>query len=396
MNFSLPNQFVYEIRSVVQGYPAFVFAGRPASLEDHLPVFVYHTIEPARFERDLTFLVENGYRSLCADELVAHVEGREPAGKAVVLTFDDARSSFWRYAFPLLQRYGLRGVLYAIPGVTQDATNIRSNLLDAWDGRCSLSAIAESDPRDETLCTWPELAWMYESGVVDIQSHSLFHREVFVGTEVVDVIGPSTSAVPYQTPITPYLAAADAGVPIVPADFYGLPLLTPAPLFQGLPAWELDDELRRHARSMWNDLPEVARRDGTWRRRLRHRWASSDLRRRLRRQDELEVERRLVEDASLAMEILKRRLGPRAGDHFCLPYAVGSDVAVRVLNDLGVKSIAWGVIQGKRHNRLGDSPYRMCRIKSDFIHRLPGTGRRSLLQVYGRKVGSRVRGEPVY
>ena len=80
-------------------YPGFIF-GLPLS-RNEIPVFTYHDVETQVFARDLEFLHGNGYRTLSLEEyLAARNGGRRPA-RAVLLTFDDARKSFWTVAMPL-------------------------------------------------------------------------------------------------------------------------------------------------------------------------------------------------------------------------------------------------------------------------------------------------------
>src|SRR5690606_17015076 len=129
--------FTRELASVLRGYPAFVLSPRAAPLAAHVPVFVYHGIEPRAFERDLAFLADNGYRTIGMQELVRHLSGGKVAPRSVVLTFDDARSSFWRYGFPLLERFEMRGVLFVIAGLTLDAPACRPNLSAVRDGACT-------------------------------------------------------------------------------------------------------------------------------------------------------------------------------------------------------------------------------------------------------------------
>lgn len=397
MRFSLASQVRTELESAWGGYPDYVYSGEAPSARGHVPVFVYHTIGPSRFEKDLCFLAENGYRTLGMNDLVRHLRGQEPApGDAVVLTFDDARSSFWRFGYPLLRRYRMKGVLFVIAGLTRDTSPPRDNLFAVWNGDRTRAELDAIDPDDATLCTWPELSEMHDSGWVEVESHSLFHREVFVGTEIVDFLGPGSNFVPFHSPATAYLTASDVGRGLVPDAYYGLPLFRTAPLHKGVRAWELSEELKQAARACWRDVPAEMREKGTWRRSLRARWKKHRFIQGLRRQSELEVERDLIEDIAGARALIKERVDRNAGDHFCLPYAVGSAVSLRCMKKVGVESCSWGTVAEERHNRTGSDPMRISRVKADFLWRLPGAGQKSLLHVYGKKIGRRLRGERVF
>jgi peptidoglycan/xylan/chitin deacetylase (PgdA/CDA1 family) len=43
--------------------------------------------------------------------------------KSVLLTIDDARSSVWRFAYPLLKKYQMNAVVFIIPGWTKDSSD---------------------------------------------------------------------------------------------------------------------------------------------------------------------------------------------------------------------------------------------------------------------------------
>src|SRR5204863_9128248 len=72
-------------------YPAFLFG---ASLGDMLPVFHFHDVTRDWLEPRLSYLAENGYRTVVADDIERYVvDGRSPGPRAVALTFDDAWAS---------------------------------------------------------------------------------------------------------------------------------------------------------------------------------------------------------------------------------------------------------------------------------------------------------------
>src|SRR5690606_5045488 len=109
---------LHELSSLSQCYPAFVTRAA-APQPGEVPVFVFHTIEPDRFAAQLTHLVESGYRTIDPDEYMRILSGAvRGSGREVLLTIDDARSSLWRYAFPLLRRFGCRATTFAITGWT--------------------------------------------------------------------------------------------------------------------------------------------------------------------------------------------------------------------------------------------------------------------------------------
>lgn len=397
MRFSLADQFSHELRSLWNGYPDYIYSGKAPAAVGHVPVFVYHTIQPSRFEEDLRYLQENGYRTIGMGDLKRHLTGKRQAPeRSVVLTFDDARSSFWRFGFPLLQRYGMKGVLFVISGLTPSASSTRPNLCSVWNSGKTVGDIRAIDPDDTALCTWPELREMYNSGYVEIESHSLFHKEVFVDTEILGFLGPESSFVPYSTSATAYLSPEEAGQSIAPSEYYGLPLFQTAPLYQGKRSWKLSDDLLQFARDQWEKLSSWEIENGEWRRSLQATWGQHNYMSGMQRCSMSELEEEITEDIARSRALIKERVDADAGDHFCLPYTVGSAISVHVMETLGVESCSWGVLPDDRHNTPGTNPMRVARTKSDFLWRLPGQGQKSLARVYGEKIRRRLRGDRVF
>lgn len=91
-----------------------------------LPILLYHrvnterdplglAVEPARFERQLKWLKRLGYRTLAMRDLATALEsGRKPAGRRVIITFDDGYRDCYTTAWPLLQKYGFGATVYLV------------------------------------------------------------------------------------------------------------------------------------------------------------------------------------------------------------------------------------------------------------------------------------------
>lgn len=397
MRFSLTSQFAHEMRSLWGGYPDYIYSGGAPAASEHVPVFVYHTIKPSRFEKDLRYLQENDYRTVGMGDLKRHLTGeRQLPERSVVLTFDDARSSFWRFGFPLLERYGMKGVLFVIPGLTPSESSARQNLFSVWDGEQTVNGVRMVDSCDETLCTWTELRKMYNSGHVEIENHSLLHKEVFVDTEIVDFLTSDSSFVPFNTSATAYLSPGDESQSIIPEENYGLPLFETAPLHEGRPGWKPSGNLRQFAVEQWRELSSTGGDEGERRRLLKTHWEQYDYESELRQQSVSELRKEIAKDILRSRALIKKHVDGDAGDHFCLPYATGSTLSIQVMKTLGVESCAWGVLPENRHNAPGTSPMKISRSKSDFLWRLPGRGQKSLPRIYGEKIGRRLRGERVF
>ncbi|MFQ5628066.1 MAG: polysaccharide deacetylase family protein [bacterium] len=393
MKYSIIEQITYELKTIFTGYPKFVFSLSPANIENELPVFVFHTIAPETFEAQLAFLKENGYRTLSVNAFVRCLRRETPVEpKSVLLTIDDARSSVWSYAFPLLKKYQMRATVFAIPGRTRDAAICRQNLENVWQNQAEISELYKLDPDDRSLCTWPEIRQMYDSGLVDIESHTLFHREVFVGLKIVDFVDESTLFAPYNSPVTPYLQKEDIGRELQLDNYLGMPLFESAPLMAGKPALRIKNKMLAVCKDTF--AKQVG--GSAWKDKLR-----ADLQSHLTThvadfQQNGEVESALAEDLAFAKKIIQKKLDNRAGNHLCLPYTVGSEAAIAAAKKTGMQSCFWGTVPGRRINVPGNDPFHSVRIKNDFIWRLPGQGRKSLFEVYGMKIKRRLNKEQVY
>ena len=109
----------------------------------------YWSVSAGTFERHLAFLEEEGYRTVTMDDVVAHMRGeRVLHGKCVVLTFDDAEESVYRYAYPLLEKRGMKGTVFVIT----------SKIGQSWN--------------DLSISSIEQLREMQRSGVMEIESHT--------------------------------------------------------------------------------------------------------------------------------------------------------------------------------------------------------------------------------
>lgn len=104
--------------------------------EYDLPIIMYHhilkdearhgkfIISPNDLESDLKYLKENGYNTICDDDLIAYKEKGTPLPeKPIMLTFDDGHLSYFEYVVPLLEKYNMRAVVSIVGSLTNDYTN---------------------------------------------------------------------------------------------------------------------------------------------------------------------------------------------------------------------------------------------------------------------------------
>jgi peptidoglycan/xylan/chitin deacetylase (PgdA/CDA1 family) len=113
-------------------------------------------ITPKRFEKQIAWLAEAGYKSITLSEWLQY--SPTDNGKSIVITFDDGYHSLVQYALPILSRYHFCATVFAIAGYVG-----RPNL---WDVKFFLPPFQHLD--------WGGLRELMSAGW-EIGSHSLNH-----------------------------------------------------------------------------------------------------------------------------------------------------------------------------------------------------------------------------
>jgi hypothetical protein len=394
MHHSFKDQFVGEIKLLLYSSPKFVYSGSDLKNLNGIPVFLYHTIDPKIFESHLLFLKKNEYRTLTIEEFYEILLNKRKVNyqKTVLLTIDDARSSVWRYAYPLLKKYQMHATVFVIPGFIEESNSCQKNLEDFWEGKCSLNEIFVSDSKDSQLCKWAEIIQMYNSGLINIESHTLFHREIFINNKIVNFISNDTRFTAYDFPGTPYLTSKNIGEKISPKEYLGLPLFESAPLMLAGPKLGISDEFIIKCKKIYQDftLNDTAKKD--WRIEIKNIVEASSNKREyfVIQCDSIDD---VKEDLIKAREIIQSKLGDNAGNHLCLPWTIGNDLTIKISKELGIKSCFWGTIRKNKISTAGSNTYYIPRLKNDFLPRLPGANRKSLISIYSYKIRRRLAGE---
>lgn len=110
-----------------QGQPPSVRGTQSRSSEQvWVPVLMYHAIDenpsiislrPAVFAWQMHWLYENGYRVISLSRLVQYLRDGDPLpARSVVITFDDGFESIYKFAFPVLARYGFPATVFLVAG----------------------------------------------------------------------------------------------------------------------------------------------------------------------------------------------------------------------------------------------------------------------------------------
>jgi hypothetical protein len=344
---------------VTGSYPGFLF-GLPVGRL--LPVFHLHESNPTVLDARLQYLANNGYRTVTTDAIKRFViDGLSSGPKTVALCFDDCWSTLWTVAAPLLRRYGMTAIAFAIPARVPDAPAPRAT------SETNPAAVL-GDRSDTPFATWPELLALHASGLIDIQSHSYSHSAIFSGDEILGYVSPAFAerpllSRPLASPGEPFrwLGPDDLGAPLY---------LERSRLSDGLRF--IDDGAARDRcvahvaesggaaffdRPSWRqELDGVATKAGRW-------------------ESVRDQQKAVTEEIGRARAVLESRLGGRV-PHACLPWGIGGTVAAAALRAAGCELAFSDRLPGRRAVAAGDDPHRLMRLHERFIFCLPGRGRR--------------------
>lgn len=123
------------------------------------------TITPERFENDINMLKDKGFNVISLRSMIDAMSGNgKMPDNAVVITFDDGIESFYKYAYPVLQRYKMPAVNFLIT--------------------CRDESYKPSD-KDNNSLSPDEISEMYSSGLIDFESHTHnSHEKVYINAEL--------------------------------------------------------------------------------------------------------------------------------------------------------------------------------------------------------------------
>lgn len=351
-----------------------------------VPTFVFHRLDPERFESQLHYLRQNRYVSLDADQLVNIMAGRKRCGqRTVALTFDDGMGSFWSIAYPLLKKYAFKAILFVIAGLVPQDEKRYWTLEDVAHGSCGLKDVTSREDR-QPLCTWHELQQLHQSGLVDIQSHSMTHARVHVSSRIVDFIHPGYDAGTYGNTNVPVMANDNVYHPLRKPEL-GVPVYRYASRVSGrrryLESSRLSKALAKHVKQ--NGGRSFFYNPG-WRRQLMEKYRLLTDQYALRGRMETDIERRLalLYEFDTSRRLLEERLQKKVR-HFCYPWFEGSDISDKIATGCGYRTFFYGlrVSENKLFANIHPCrPSRIARISEEYLFCLPGKGQKTPQQVF--------------
>jgi len=142
-----------------------------------IPILLYHRFNqsgdslstpPEVFEKELSWLVTQGYRSLTLEEFEHRLShpGKAKGKKGVLITFDDGYVELATVAAPALRRHGLTGVAFLITSECSPA-EAPGNLVRPSGNHIS----------------WEQARALASEGVIEFQSHTHSHKRWDTGPE---------------------------------------------------------------------------------------------------------------------------------------------------------------------------------------------------------------------
>jgi peptidoglycan/xylan/chitin deacetylase (PgdA/CDA1 family) len=301
----------------------------------------------------------------------------------VLLTFDDGRGSLYGVGLPLMRRYGMRGVVFLIPGRMRSRPGA---LAPSWDdvreGGVPASAVLEHESGPQgTFLSWEELEQLERSGLFDLQSHTLQHARVHVGPQLAGFLSPELQRgyaaleVPLIRDRERDLVAEE--VPLGTPFFRSLPRTAEALRFVEEPAVR-----EACVRAVQEAAGEGFFHHKGWARRLRRLLDGHSVSGRYETAQERQaaLERELFESRRL----IEERTG-RPVTHLCYPWHAWGPSVRQLAREAGYRTAFCGKVAGVPITLPGGDPHAIARIGEDYLELLPGRGRADLTTILRRK-----------
>ena len=390
----ITNRFVWKYQKnkhiidslIFRNAPEFLYSFNPSSLEGEIPVFTFHIALPDWFEEQCRFLSENRYKTLSSEQFLHAISSAGPTlKKSILLTFDDGLKHVWTVAFPILKKYGFKATCFLIPGcISEDDQRVRPTLDDYWEGRATLEDIMNLGNEKSALATWPEIKIMHESGIIDFQSHTMYHSLVFTSEKIFDFVHPGYNTHFYGNIHVPLYS--ENGKDVITRDaVLGLPIYRAEPRMSARRRYFDDETIRKQCiEEVKNQGSEKFFKQKRWRRILNKIVSDSKKNRGHDGRYETPEERdaTILKELLTSRKIIEEKLPGKKVAHLCYPWYEARDFAVIASKKAGFKVNYFGPIRGRPTNRPGDNPFEIVRVDDLFLKRLPGIGRKRIQDLF--------------
>jgi hypothetical protein len=167
---------------------------------NNIPIIYYHSVAPKKnkkwyksyltleqkyFEDLLFWLMKKEYIFIFLDEYFK-LKNQKSNKKYICLNFDDGCLDNYVHVFPLLKKYSIKATIYVNPEFIPEI-EIPRKTID------QINKSENNELEELGFCSWSELKLMQDSGLVDIQSHTLSHTKYFVSTKIREFHHPKSN-----------------------------------------------------------------------------------------------------------------------------------------------------------------------------------------------------------
>ncbi len=133
---------------------------------------MYHHVESDRCSNELA-IFEQHLAYISKNFTAVFPSFKQLPYKPICLVFDDGYYDFYKFIYPLLQKYNLKALLAVTPKYILDDTDKDDSIRLGFEHNDLFK-----EYKNATFCTYKELKEMHESGNVQIVSHSYSHKNL--------------------------------------------------------------------------------------------------------------------------------------------------------------------------------------------------------------------------
>ncbi|MDD4780475.1 MAG: polysaccharide deacetylase family protein [Tissierellia bacterium] len=164
----IPEDFGHYVNSenidnFISQFKSYSFISDDSSYTKKVPIVMFHDIDGAggysvskeQFERQMNLIKSNGFNTILFEDLYEYtVNGKELPENPIMITFDDGYQSNYDIAYPILKNLNMKATIYIIGSSFGKDT------------------YKETGQKIHPHFGYDEAIEMYNSGLIDIQSHS--------------------------------------------------------------------------------------------------------------------------------------------------------------------------------------------------------------------------------